>query len=166
MNSKYKLVYGSHRNSHCRNKKSKTLVGGCSVAVLCLATAKTSCLTAVKTLPLTRRLSFPILPLGSWLSSPRRSLSTLLSTSRARSGITHEYSCTGRLSRTPVMHYRTSRQAGIRQWPTITPLDSTEFVHLINLTKNLLYIRILFPFIRLVVCGRSNNNSIHACASG
>ena len=98
MNSKYKLVYGSHRNSHCRNKKSKTLVGGCSVAVLCLATARTSCLTAVRTLPLTRRLSFPILPLGPWLSSPRRSLSTPLSTSRARSGITHEYSSTGRLS--------------------------------------------------------------------
>ena len=101
MNSKYKLVYGSHRNSHCRNKKSKTLVGGCSVAVLCLATARTSCLTAVRTLPLTRRLSFPILPLGPWLSSPRRSLSTPLSTSRARSGITHEYSSTGRLSPYP-----------------------------------------------------------------
>ena len=101
MNSKYKLVYGSHRNSHCRDKKSKTLVGGCSVAVLCLATARTSCLTAVRTLPLTRRLSFPILPLGPWLSSPRRSLSTPLSTSRARSGITHEYSSTGRLSPYP-----------------------------------------------------------------
>ena len=101
MNSKYKLVYGSHRNSHCRNKKSKTLVGGCSVAVLCLATARTSCLTAVRTLPLTRRLSFPMLPLGPWLSSPRRSLSNPLSTSRARSGMTHEYSSTGRLSLYP-----------------------------------------------------------------
>ena len=72
--------------------------------------------------------------------------------------------------RIPVMHHRTSRQAGIRQWPTITPLDSTEFVQLMNLTKNLLYIRLLFPFIRLMVCGRSkrrsNNNSIHARASG
>ena len=68
--------------------------------------------------------------------------------------------------RIPVMHHRTSRQAGIRQWPTITPLDSTEFVHLMNLMKNLLYIRLLFPFIRLVVCGRSNNNGIHAWASG
>ena len=139
MNSKYKLVYGSHRNSHCRNKKSKTLVGGCSVAVLCLATARTSCLTAVRTLPLTRRLSFPILPLGPWLSSPRRSLSTP----------------------------PTSRQAGTRQWPIITPLDFTDFVHLIHLTKNLHYIRLLCSFIRLValVCGRSNNYSIDACAS-
>ena len=101
MNSKYKLVYGSHRNSHCRNKKSKTLVGGCSVAVLCLARARTSCLTAVRTLPLTRRLSFPILPLGPWLSSQRRSLSTPLSTSRTRSEITHEFSSTGRLSPYP-----------------------------------------------------------------
>ena len=101
MNSKYKLVYGSHRNSHCRNKKSKTLVGGCSVAVLCLARARSSCLTAVRTLPLTRRLSFPILPLGPWLSSQRRSLSTPLSTSRTRSEITHEFSSTGRLSPYP-----------------------------------------------------------------
>ena len=74
---------------------------GCSVAVVCLAIARTSCLTEVRTLPLTRRLSFPILPLGPWLSSPRRSLSTPLSTSRARSGITHEYSSTGRLSPYP-----------------------------------------------------------------
>ena len=101
MNSKYKLVYGAQTDSHCRPKKSKTLVGGCSVAVVCLAIARTSCLTEVRTLPLTRRLSFPILPLGPWLSSPRRSLSTPLSTSRARSGITREYSSTGRLSPYP-----------------------------------------------------------------
>ena len=82
-------------------KRANPLVGGCSVAVLCLATARTSCLTAVRTFPLTRRLSFPILPLGPWLSSPRRSLSTPLSTSRARSGITHEYSSTGRFSPYP-----------------------------------------------------------------
>ena len=166
MNSKYKLVYGSHRNSHCRNKKSKTLVGGCSVAVLCLATARTSCLTAVRTLPLTRRLSFPILPLGPWLSSPRRSLSTPLSISRARSGITHEYSSTGRFSPYPSdapSHESSSRDQIVANYH---PLDSTEFVHSINLTKNLLYIRLLFPFIRLMVCGRSNNNSIYACASG
>ena len=162
MNSKYKLVYGSHRNSHCRNKKSKTLVGGCSVAVLCLATARTSCLTAVRTLPLTRRLSFPILPLGPWLSS--------LSTPCQPVGPGAESPMSTHLlvdfPRTPVIHHRTICQAGIRQWPTITPLDSTEFVHLMILMKNLLYIRLLFPFIRLVVCGRSNNNSIHACASG
>ena len=166
MNSKYKLVYGSHRNSHCRNKKSKTLVGGCSVAVLCLATARTSCLTAVRTLPLTRRLSFPILPLGPWLSSPRRSLNTPCQPIGPGAESPMSTHLLVDFPHTPVMHHRTSRQAGIRQWPTITPLDSTEFVHLMNLTKNLLYIRLLFPFIRLVVCGRSNNNSIHACASG
>ena len=165
MNSKYKLVYGSHRNSHCCNKKNKTLVGGCSVAVLCLATAWTSCLTAVRTLPLTRRLSFPILPLGPWLSSPRRSLSTPLSTSRARSGITHEYSSTGRFSPYPSdapSHESSSRDQTVANYHP----PRLEFVHLMNLMKNLLYIRLFFPFIRLVVCGRSNNNSIHACASG
>ena len=134
------------------------------MAVLCLATARTSYLTAVRTLPLTRRLSFPILPLGPWLISPRRSLSTPLSTSRARSGITHEYSFTGRFF--PYPRDAPSHEQGSEQWPTITLLDSTEFVHLINFMKNLLYIRLLFPFIRLMVCGRSNNNSIHACASG
>ena len=166
MNSKYKLVYGSHRNSHCRNKKSKTLVGGCSVAVLCLATARTSCLTAVRTLPLTRRLSFPILPLGPWLSSPRRSLSTPLSTSRARSGITHEYSSTGRLSPYPSdapSHESSSRDQTVANYH---PPRLHRICALNELDENLLYIRLLFPFIRLMVCGRSNNNSIHACASG
>ena len=151
MNSKYKLVYGSHKNSHCRNKKSKTLVRGCSVAVLCLATA--ACLSLFyhwdRGWVLRGDLwAPPCQPVGPGAESP---MSTHLLVD---------------FPRTPVMHHRTSRQAGIRQWPTITPLDSTEFVHLMNLTKNLLYIRLLFPFIRLMVCGRSNNNSIHACASG
>ena len=156
----------SRTNSHCRHKKSKILFGGCSVAVLCLATARTSCLTEVRTLPLTRRLRFLFYHSDrGWIL--RGNLWGRLCHS-VGPGV--ETPMTTHLlvdfPRTPVMHHRTSRQAGIRQWPTITPLDSTKFVHLMNLTKNLLYTRLLFPFIRLVVCGRSNNNSIHACASG
>ena len=108
------------------HKGTKPLSGGARLAFVALPRQGLS-------RRLTRAAVVPILPLGQWLSSPRRSLGTPLLSSRAPGRFTWEYSPTG------------------RWWPTHHPSKDSPFGKLTCYWPARLYITVRLVFLFLVV---------------
>ena len=117
-------------------KKVKTLVGGCSLVLSCLAPARTF------SRPRTRRLYFPTYPLGHSLKS--RGISEHPPVISSTPGFTREYGPLKDIPHYSVIHHPHVPLTGFRERASLTSQNTTRICELItNKSKTLIYS--LFP---------------------